>query len=199
MQYVPKHFRKPFFNGFNGWKLMVCNVSNGICNGISVMVSIFQQGCFIINQYQWNNCIDNKKRKQYTETFIFMFFITDLDNDIINFLVFGLSLEMFHCSLRNFCNIDSYSTKLNHCWTHLIWIMAALYLDRICFIIDELYNLDTATELNRINIEMTSIMTIVFNRAVLVEIEVTLYLLTFYNTDIFFSVKQSELDKALYE
>ncbi len=81
--------------------------------------------------------------------------------------------------------------------------MAALYLDRICFVIYELYNIDTATELNRINIEMTSIMTIVFNRAVLVEIEVGLYLLTFYNIDIFLffflSVKQSELYKALYE
>ncbi len=50
---------------------------------------------------------------------------------------------------------------------------------------------------------MTSIMTIVFNRAVLVEIEVGLYLFTFYNIDIFLffflSVKQSELYKALYE
>ncbi len=35
MEHVPKHthHRKLFLNGFNGSKLMVCNVCNGICSG----------------------------------------------------------------------------------------------------------------------------------------------------------------------
>lgn len=97
---------------------MVCNVYIGICSGISMMVSIFQLGCFIINQYQWNYCIGNIKstQKQYTETFISMFFITDLNNMTLLFLV-ELSLEMFHCSLRNFMTV----IQQNWIIVELIW------------------------------------------------------------------------------
>lgn len=87
-----------------------------------------------------------------------------------------LPLKMFHYSLRNFCNIDSYSIKLNQRWTHLTRIMtllsslAALYLDRICFIIYELCNIDCHwTEPNQHWNDLTSIMTAVFSRADLVE------------------------------
>lgn len=117
-----------------------------------------------------------------------MFFITDLDNDIyfLGRAVFG-DVSLFIKELLQHWQV----IKLNHCWTHLIWTItlvffrAALYLDRICLGIYELCNIDTAIVLNRLNIEMTSIMTVVFNGSVLVKIEVTLYLLTFYNTDIF--------------